>query len=305
MTRVVVVFALLASAPALAQSAEELWDQALRAELDADPQSARRYYAELCAVAPGTRLALRAQQRIDWIDARIDGPLEEVMRARSDPANRAVLDRLERALEASESSESSESAESATRIVREGWTLLAVSWERLGETRRAATAYRRWMQLSPEDERRRAAAGLAHLLERSGDRSGADQIIAREDLSESAAEISRSRVRTGARIASACILVLHVVLLFAMARRFERAWRRVVNLRSAAVLLVLLVPALLARAYDVASWDSFVWLLVTSIPLLAMALLAGATVPTPTRRRALAASAFVAQLALGVLVYTR
>ena len=288
------------AATSLAQSPEEspeqLWTDAVAAEADADPVGARRAYLQLRDAAPGTRLARRAEARIDWIDRRMDGPLAEVMRARANPNDPRALERLEAALHDA----------APSLIVREGWALLARARERSGDSRGAALAYRRWLELATGDERERAASGLAHLLERTGDPAGADRVLERAGSAESANEIRAARLKRTARLASACILGLHVVLLFAMARRLEQRWRALVRPSTVVLLAVLMVPMILAGAYDPASRDSFVWLLVTSLPLVALAILAGATESeSKTKRGVLAASAFIAQLALGVLVYTR
>lgn len=278
--------------PAAAQTADELWERAVSAEQDADPARARRHYAELVAADPSSRLAERARRRIDWIDERIDGPLQEVMRARANPSEPELL-ALESALVNAPPS----------LVAREGWALLARMHERNDDVDRAVRAYRRWMSLSTGDERRRAASGLAQLLERSGESGGADRVIEAEALDSVGADITSARAIATARVAAACVVVLHLFVIVALVGRPRWGWSTRTLAIGFGIALVLVWPAALAHAYDPATSERFVWLLATSVPLLVLAALAGRSTMTITRRRVLAASAFAAQLALGFSVY--
>lgn len=296
MTRLVLAWCLIVTPTVVtptvwAQSAQELWDRARAAEAEADPQRARSHYEQLAEGFAGTRLGRRAQTRLEWFDARRHGPLQELMRARLDdsPTN---LERLEEALRQAPPS----------LVVREGWALLARSWERRGDVSRASAAYRRWMNDSWGQERQRAAAGLAALLERDGEREAARELLVDEELPQEAQALEQRESIQFVRVACAAFVALHLMLLLVLARRMLQGWRDLLAPRALGILVVVLIPAWLARAYDPESWDSFVWLLIASVPFLALAVLAG---PVARRRRVVAASAFLAQLALGVLVYTR
>lgn len=135
-------------------------------ESEVRPAEARAAWARALELAPASRLARRAERRLEYLDARSEGafaPLETLWRFQRTPAadRRAeTLEALERAIESMP----------VGRVRAEARMALAGAWAELGETERSLAAYRT-LEGEPfldDGERSVLAEDVAHVYAGAG-----------------------------------------------------------------------------------------------------------------------------------------
>ncbi|MCC6524524.1 MAG: hypothetical protein IT373_17850 [Polyangiaceae bacterium] len=294
------------SAPA-STSGETEAEAALRrgqdAEVAAEPAAAVGHYRRVLELAPGSRLARRAERRLEWLEARGDDgyrPLAALMRTRADPALDA--DKL-----AHFEQELLGFAPGAVR--REARAFVAEAYVRLGAHAAALAAYERWLAepgLEP-GEARRAERGRALELDALG-RDGLAALTA-ADLAQSPEGrfLRARRLLRGGRIFAVAtgLAFAAAVVLFQLWRGVSRAALRALLRpeRLALACLVLVPPVLVVRAYERAYARAAVALALAGLVGLVTATLAGAAPAVRSasraRRGTLACVVLAAQLGLG------
>ncbi|MBI4953504.1 MAG: hypothetical protein HY908_15865 [Myxococcales bacterium] len=282
-------------------------DAALRrgqeADAAADPAAAVGHYRRVLELAPGSRLARRAERRLEWLEARGDDgyrPLAALMRTRADPALDAdKLARFEQELLGF--------APGAVR--REARAFVAQAYVRLGARAAAVTAYERWLAehgLDPS-EAERALRGHALELDALG-RVGLAALTAADLAGSPEGRFLRARaLLRGGRIfaVAAGVAFAAAVVLFQLWRGVSRAALRALLRpeRLALACLVLVPPVLVVRAYERAYGRAAVALALAGLVGLVTAALAGAAPAVRSasraRRGTLACVVLAAQLGLG------
>lgn len=283
--------------------------EAAAAERAADPARALELYRAARELAPGSRLARRAEQRIAWLEARSAGgfePLRELVRMQQVPAREldpATLAAFERRV----------AGFPEGRVRVEARWLAAESWLALKRWDEAARAYRALLdEPLAAHERRTATLGLARALRARGDVGEALSVLEAAGLGRAplADELRREASRRiGRPIAWAAIVVFVACALALGGWRGLRpavVARAVSPSRLAATAWALAVPLAIATLYDAATTDTFAVAAGGFAGVLLVASIAGVGLEAsraPRRLRvAVAVLAVLAQLAVGYLV---
>jgi tetratricopeptide (TPR) repeat protein len=319
MTRGTLSIALLAlilsSAPARPAAAQPLdpsapYRDALRAEREGDPERALAAYHEVIAHGGGKRLARRAKDRAAWLEARAlsEGDtwaaLRAYLRFTNEPnrsaeliaAYEAELDSLPHGLSR-----------------REGRHAVAEAWFSAGEHERAERAFRALL-VEPrlaERERRLAVTGVTRAIAARGHHREAIEWLEASQVDDpELAEGLGSELRAKVGIPWALAVLATFTLAASLVTRGRWLAPRV--LAAAArpgvwplALYLLIGPGLIAATYDHEALDTFVTLMLFTLPVLFITRSAALALPrhaTTAARATLLFSSVLAHVAAGYLV---
>ncbi len=281
---------------------ETAYRRAAALDREGDPAAALAAWRDVIAEAPGSRMASRAQRRVDWLEARSEDdfrPLTALLRFRaSDDPDRAAF-----------ASEVEAMPEGRVRV--EARLSLAQAFARAGDTDRAAATYRAVIAEPRvlEDESRLARDELAGALAAGGDLGAALDELEGAGMSDSARHgvLLRAARRTFLEPMAWAAIALFVVLVLAGIQRVRGVGRALAALGDpatlAAVAIVAIGPYLIARATGDEATFAFAVLGAANALGLLLAFAARAAFPSAPSpaRRALSVTAVLAALGAGYL----
>lgn len=309
----VVLSACLSLAPALAQPREPATDPfalAVQAEAAAQPKAAVELYRQVALADPSSRMARKAEARLEWLQARGEGdyaPLAALLRVqhlRREALTLEEVARLDR--EAREFP--------VGRVRAEALALVADAYlARLDRPREALSAYRLWSEQPgvSSSDRERAESGVALSLARLGELGASLDGLAQAGLG-GRPEAVYLRVQALTRVlrplAWLCLaaFVASAAALGAFSRSPWGALRQALSPgRLALAAYVLAPPLLLVRAYEATELPRFAGVVGAVAAALALASFVGAGLAArplaPRARRLVAALGGVATLGAGLL----